>query len=165
VPLVWLALQSLIVVTMYVWDVSDPRVWALALVEVIVILAVVPWRQRSLQMVRQFRAGYYRGLRQTRSPKAALTQELDIVASQAPFDVLSKDDLDMLAELFSPLPDPTVLPTSWRTHGVTATRQSRKIEPPCSVLPRNWPSSRRLPTARRYPPGQHPEARRLPTVV
>jgi len=60
-------------------------------------------------MVRQFRKGYHRSLRQTRMPKAALAQELDIVASQRPFDVLTKDELDVLTDLFAPLPDPTVL--------------------------------------------------------
>jgi hypothetical protein len=109
VPLVWLSLQSLNLLTMYVWDGTDWRVWAIAAVELVIILAFVPWRRRSLQMARQFRSGYRNSLRQTRQPKKALEQELDIVASQRPFDTLSKEDLDTLIELFAPLPDPTIL--------------------------------------------------------
>jgi hypothetical protein len=109
VPLVWLSLQSLNLLTMYVWDGADWRVWAIAAVELVIILALVPWRRRSLQMARQFRSGYRNSLRQTRQPKKALEQELDIVASQRPFDTLSKEDLDTLIELFAPLPDPTIL--------------------------------------------------------
>ena len=111
VPLVWLSLQSLNVLTMFVWDVTDPRIWGIAALALIITLAFVPWRRRSLQMVRQFRNGYHHALRQTRQPKKALEQELDIVASQRPFDVLSKDELDTLTELFAPLPDPTSWPT------------------------------------------------------
>ena len=109
IPLVWLSAQLLNVLTVYDWSASDPRVWAVAVAALAVIVGIIPWRRRSMRLSSWFRRAYCHALRQTRSSQTALAQALDIVASTSPFDTLTKSDLDTLAHLFAPLPDPTVL--------------------------------------------------------
>jgi hypothetical protein len=109
VPLVWLSLQSVNVLANYVLSANDPRLWFVGVIALIVAAIILPLRHRAMRTDRFFRSAYRAALRQTRSPQTALTQVLDIVGSKPPFDALAKSDLDGLAEVFAPLPDPTVL--------------------------------------------------------
>jgi hypothetical protein len=108
-PLVWLASQSLNFLTVHLFDTSDPRFWAIAGSEALASAAILLWYRRRMHLKPRFRAAYARTLEQTRSPKEALTQSLDIFASNPPLHCLSRHELDALRDLFAPLPDPAVL--------------------------------------------------------
>ncbi len=109
IPLVWFVLQSLNILSMYVLDASNPRLWAIALGALALSAAILTWHRRSMRLRSRFMAAYRRTLGQTRSPKQALAQTLDIFGSHPPLTALSQEELDGLVEIFSALPDPTVL--------------------------------------------------------
>lgn len=108
-PLVWLVAQSLNALMVLVFDGNDPRLWIVAAAEAVVAALIVAGYSRRMRLKPRFRTAYRRALEQTRSPRLALDQVLDIFASEPPLSGLNRDELDALVAIFAPLPDPAVL--------------------------------------------------------
>jgi hypothetical protein len=109
IPLVWLALQSLNVLTVFVFKIWDWRILAALGAELLVSVILVIWYQRHLGFPARFRDAYRRSFVQSHNKSDALKSALDIFASEVPLRALSREEVQILTDVFGPLPDPLVL--------------------------------------------------------
>jgi hypothetical protein len=131
-PLVWLMSQSVNVLTSHVFDLDDARLWGVVAAEAAVSVTILIWYSRRMHLTQRFRSMYARTLEQTRAPHQALSQTLDIFASEPPLNGLTRNQLDFLGELFAPLPDPTIvadiLQDAMRTHDANVLKDRAALE-------------------------------------
>ena len=109
IPLVWLSLQSLNALTVFVFKTWDWRILAALGAELLVSLVLTIWYARRLSFAERFREAYRRSFVQSHSKGDALKAALDIFASEAPLRALSREEVQVLTDVFGPLPDPLVL--------------------------------------------------------
>jgi hypothetical protein len=109
IPMVWFGLQSMNALVVFVFDASDPRLWAIGGAELLLAGLFLVWRARRITLRHRFQAAYCRVLNQTRDPAEALKQALDTFASEPPLHALARGEVTALAEVFGPLSEPLVL--------------------------------------------------------
>lgn len=109
IPLVWLALQSLNALMVFVFKTWDWRILVVVLTELLVCAGLIAWHARGMSFTSRFRAAYRRSFVQSHDQAEALKQALDVFASEPPLRTLTREEVGVLASVFGPLPDPLVL--------------------------------------------------------
>lgn len=109
IPLVWLALQSLNALMVFVLKTWDWRILVILLAELLICVALIVWHARGMSFKSRFRAAYRRAFVQSHDGADALKQALDVFASEPPLRSLTRDEVGALASVFGSLPNPLVL--------------------------------------------------------
>jgi hypothetical protein len=108
-PMVWLSAQSLNALSMFAFEATDLRLWAIGAAELMVCIAILLWHAGHTSLASRFRAAYRRSLEQTRAPDQAIAHAIDTFSAERPLNTLTREELTALGKLFAPLPDPTLL--------------------------------------------------------